>query len=71
MKSVILRVVSMIVAVSMLALFAPGIGRSEPYDVKEPEACRLCLTVFSDVHVEGNNYPRDKVFMDSLKDLFS
>ena len=68
-KTVFLRALSLVVAVAMLALFAPGAGRSEPYDVKEPELCRLCLNVFSDVHVEGNNYPRDKVFMDCLKDL--
>ena len=68
-KSVILRAVSLIVAVSMLMLVAPGAGTSEPYDVKDPENCQLCLNVFSDVHVEGNNYPRDKVFAQSLKDL--
>lgn len=67
-KTVFLRAISVIVAVAMLALFAPGINKSEPYDVKEPEECRLCLTVFSDVHVEGNNYPRDAVFMESMKD---
>ena len=67
-KSVFLRAVSLIVAAAMLALFAPGINRSEPYDVKDPEECVLCLSVFSDVHVESNNYPRYKVFADSMKD---
>ena len=68
-KTVFLRAIALIVAVSMLILFAPGVCDSAPYDVKEPENCRLSLTVFSDVHVEGNNYPRDRVFADSLKDL--
>ena len=68
MKSVFLRTVSMIVTIAMLILFAPGGVSPEPFDVKEPEACRLNLTVFSDVHVESNNYPRYKVFADSLRD---
>ncbi len=67
-KSILLRTVSMIVTLAMLALFAPGVNHSEPYDVKVPEECRLCLTVFSDVHVESNNYPRYKVIADSFKD---
>lgn len=68
MKAVFLRLISFIVALSMLALFAPGPSESEPFDVKDPEECRLCLTVFSDVHVESNNYPRYKVFADSMRD---
>ena len=67
-KSAIIRVISLIVSAAMLALFAPQVNKSEPFDVKEPEECRLCLTVFSDVHVESNNYPRYKVFANSLKD---
>ena len=69
MKSFFLRIISLIVAVSMLILVSPGARNTTPYDVKEPENCLLSLTVFSDVHVEGNNYPRDKVFADSLKDV--
>ena len=68
MRSVFLRVVSLIVSAAMLLLFSPGGTGTEPFDVKDPEACVLDFTVFSDVHVEGNNAPRYKVFAGSLKD---
>ena len=68
MKSILLRAISLILSVAMLALFAPFANRSESYDLKDPEACVLHFTVFSDVHVEGNNSPRYKVFAASLKD---
>ena len=69
MKTILLRAISLILGVAMLALFSPAAGRSEPYDVKDPEACLLDLTVFSDVHVEGNNPSRYKVFAASMKDV--
>ena len=68
MKSLFLRFISLIVAVSCLILFAGGVAPHEPYDVKDPENCVMNLTVFSDVHVEGNNYPRYKVFANCLRD---
>ena len=67
MKAIFMRAISYIVSLAMLAFFAPGKGNTKPFDVKDPEECRLCLTVFSDVHVESNNYPRYKVFADSMK----
>ncbi len=67
MKHLFLRLISLFVSSVMLLLFAPGTGSTEPFDVKDPETCVLSLTVFSDVHVESNNYPRYKVFADSLK----
>ena len=62
-----LRWISLFVSGVMMMLFASGAGRTEPFDVQDPESCALSLTVFSDVHVESNNYPRYKVFADSLK----
>ena len=67
MKRIFLRMISLFVSSVMLLLFAPGPGNTEPFDVKDPASCVLSLTVFSDVHVESNNYPRYKVFADSLK----
>ena len=68
-KSLFLRMLSFLMGGAMLLLVAPGAKPAAPYDVKDPEECRLCLTVFSDVHVEGNNYTRDKVVAESFKDL--
>ena len=66
-KSIFLRAISMIVSIATLTLFAPGSGNTEPYDVTDPASCVLNLTVFSDVHVESNNYPRYKVFANSMR----
>ncbi|MBQ7638971.1 MAG: metallophosphoesterase [Clostridia bacterium] len=66
MKLVFLRGTSLIVAMFMLTLFAYGGANKEPFDVKEPDECVLDLTVFSDVHVEGNNPSRYKIFASSL-----
>lgn len=67
MKSVCLRVVSLIVSAVMMLLFARGAAPSEPFDVKDPESCVLNFTVFSDVHVESNNYPRYNAFVNCLR----
>lgn len=67
MKLFFIRFISMIVSVCMLAVFAGGAAPSQPYDVTDPETCVLNLSVFSDVHVESNNFPRFKVFADSLR----
>ena len=67
MKFFPLRIIAMIVTVFMLALFAAGGANTEPFDVLEPESCVLNLTVFSDVHVESNNYPRYRVCANSLR----
>ena len=68
MKLLFLRTISLIVSVSCLLLFAGGVAPREAFDVKDPDACVMNLTVFSDVHVEGNNYPRYKVFANCLRD---
>lgn len=67
MKSIFLRAVSLIVSTVMMLLFAPGGANTEPFDVKEPESCLMNLTVFSDVHVESNNYPRYRAFANCLR----
>ena len=67
MRFFFLRTASLIVAVAMLLLFAPGGVQTAPFDVKEPDACVANFTVFSDVHVESNNYPRYEVFADSMR----
>ena len=67
MKLLFLRTVSLIVSVSCLLLFAGGVAPREAFDVKDPDTCVMNLTVFSDVHVEGNNYPRYKVFANCLR----
>ena len=68
MKALFLKIVSFIVSLAMLTLFAAGGVDHAAFDLKDPENCLMDLTVFSDVHVESNNYPRYKVFATSLKD---
>lgn len=67
LKSVLLRVISFFAAAVML-LFS-GIAHGESYDVQEPENCLLHFSVLSDVHVEGNNPMRYKVFAHALRDV--
>ena len=68
MKFLFLRIISLIVSASCMILFAGGVPSHEAFDVADPAACVMNLTVFSDVHVEGNNYPRYKVFANCLRD---
>ncbi len=67
MKYVFLRMISVFLAIWMLLLFAPVGPDAEPYDVKEPDACLMNLTVFSDIHVESNNYPRYKAIATCMR----
>ena len=69
MKLFLIRISSLIVTIAMLMLFAPAGANTDPYDVKDPETCLMNLTVFSDVHVESNNYPRYKVFANSMRNV--
>ncbi len=66
-KSVLLRIISFIVACVML--IPVGAGKTEKYDVKDPENCELNFSVLSDSHIEGNNFNRFKVFARSLQDV--
>ena len=67
LKSVTLRVVATMIALVML--LAVGFSKAEPYDVRDPENCRLHFSVLSDAHIEGNNVARYQVFARSLQNL--
>lgn len=66
-KAFFLRAVSVFIAV--LALVYVGFCDHAAWDVEDPESCRLHFSVLSDVHVEGNNAMRYKVFARSLQDV--
>ena len=66
-KSLILRLVGGLIAVVMLV--AVGVNKTESYDVRDPEHCRLHFSVLSDSHIEGNNTPRYKAFAQSLQNV--
>ena len=67
MKAIILRPISIFVTIFMLMFFAPGGATSEPYGVKDADTCLMNMTVFSDIHVESNNYPRYKAIATCFK----
>ena len=66
-KYYFLKVIAVILCASILVFFPAG--NREEYDVRDPEECLVNFAVFSDVHVEGNNIARYKVFAGCLKDL--
>lgn len=66
-KSILLRVIAAILTAVMLLL--SGLGTGDAYDVREPDACLMNFAVFSDVHVEGNNLTRYKVFTRAMQDV--
>ncbi len=65
-KCFLLRAVSVFIAT--LALVYVGFCGHDAWDVEDPQACRLHFSVMSDVHVEGNNAMRYKVFARSVQD---
>ena len=67
-KSFFLRSTSVFIAVLAL-LFYVGVCDHEAWDVEDPQTCRLHFSVVSDIHVEGNNAMRYKVFARSLQDI--
>lgn len=67
-KSFFLRFISVFVASAALLFYVGECGH-DAWDVYDPQACRLHFSVVSDVHVEGNNAMRYKVFMRSLQDM--
>lgn len=67
LKSIILRICSAIVSLALL--LTVGFAAGDPYDVRDPDKCLLNFSVLSDVHVEGNNYMRYKVFAKSLQNV--
>ena len=68
LKAFFLRAVSVFIAVLAL-LFWVGVCDHDAWGVTEPDACRLHFSIASDVHVEGNNAMRYKVFTRSMQDM--
>lgn len=66
-KALFLRLLGGLIAVVMLV--AVGVNKTESYDVRDPEGCRLNFSVLSDSHIEGNNTPRYKAFAKSLQNV--
>ena len=66
-RSAFLRVTAALLT-AVLLLYV-GVCDHAPYDVERPDECRLNFAVLSDVHIEGNNPMRYKVFARSLQDL--
>lgn len=51
----------------VLTVFASP-NKTAEHTVLDEENCRLCVSVISDSHIEGNNFARYKVFRSILKD---
>ena len=66
-KAFFIKAFSLIVALSMMLVC--GVSHTEEYDVRDPESCVLNFSVLSDVHIEGNNFTRYKVFEHSLQNV--
>lgn len=66
-KAFFLRAVSVFIAAA--AIVYVGFCTHPAWDVEDPETCRLHFSVLSDVHVEGNNAMRYKVFARSMQDV--
>ena len=66
-KSFFLRAFALIVSVVMV--LAAGFATGERYDVRYPENCKLNFSILSDSHIEGNNFPRYKVYTHCLQDV--
>lgn len=67
-KAFFLRFISVFVA-SLALLVYVGQCDHDAWDVEDPDACRLHFSIVSDIHVEGNNAMRYKVFARSLQDI--
>ena len=66
-KSFFLRIIAAVITLVML--IPAGDGKTTEYDVREPEKCELNFSVFSDSHIEGNNFSRYKVFVRALQNV--
>ena len=66
-KNFILRYIAAILAAVML-LFA-GRTSGGGWTARKPDDCKLTFSVLSDVHVEGNNFERYKIFAHALQDV--
>lgn len=61
------RIIAVVIA-SLMFAFA-GTGNAPTHSVLDEENCKMCVSVLSDVHVEGNNLSRYNVFARILKDV--
>ena len=61
------RVFALIIAALMF--IGVGSNHADSHTVLDADECRLCVTVLSDVHIEGNNIPRYNVFGRILRDV--
>ena len=66
-RSVIYRVLAALFAGVLLLLAGQTSGGG--WTARKPEECALTFTVISDVHVEGNNFERYKIFARALQDV--
>lgn len=66
-KSIFMKIAAFVITAVML--IAAGNMNTQEYDVESPENCRFNFTVLSDCHVEGNNFPRYQVFVNSLRNV--
>ena len=66
-KSFGLRALALVVSVVMVLV--AGFATGESYDVRDPENCKLNFSILSDSHIEGNNFPRYKVYTHCLQDV--
>ncbi len=61
------KVIAVFIAFIMF-LFA-GANKAPAHTVLDEENCKMCVSVLSDVHIEGNNLPRYNAFARILKDV--
>ncbi len=66
-KNYILRFFAAVMA-GVLLLFA-GQTSGGGWTARKPDDCKLTFSVLSDVHVEGNNFERYKIFARALQDV--
>ena len=66
-KSFFIRAFALIVSAVMV--LAAGFATGDRYDVRNPESCKLNFSILSDSHIEGNNFPRYKVYTHCLQDV--
>ena len=67
LKSIIYRILSLVIATVMVSL--SGFTTGETYTVKDPDTVKTNFTVLSDSHVETNNLQRYKVFSSVLQNV--
>ena len=60
------RVVAMVIVIFLAAFVTPN--KAQPHTVLDEENCKMCITVFSDVHIEGNRFSTYKGFGRMLQD---